>query len=46
MPYGANILVKEGSAQVEVKPVEWDPYTRPIITENKDTLSLLMLMET
>jgi DNA-directed RNA polymerase subunit beta' len=34
IPYGANILVKEKSKiQRGQKLAEWDPYTRPIITE-------------
>ena len=49
IPYGSNILLKEKS-KIErgQKIAEWDPYTRPIITEkqgyvrfvdlNKDTL--------
>ena len=36
VPYGANILVKEGSAVSRgQKLAEWDPYTRPIITEKQ-----------
>ena len=36
VPYGANILVKEGSVVSRgQKLAEWDPYTRPIITEKQ-----------
>ncbi len=57
VPYGANILVKE-KAKVKrgQKLAEWDPYTRPIITEkqgyvkfidvNKDTLEEITSTDT
>ena len=57
VPYGANILVKEGSAVTRgQKLAEWDPYTRPIITEkqgyvkfvdvNKETLEEITSADT
>ena len=57
VPYGANILVKEGSAVSRgQKLAEWDPYTRPIITEkqgyvkfvdvNKETLEEITSADT
>ena len=57
VPYGANILVKEGSAVKRgQKLAEWDPYTRPIITEkqgyvkfvdvNKETLEEITSADT
>ena len=37
IPYGSNILVKEKKVKLkeDKKIAEWDPYTRPIITEKK-----------
>ena len=57
VPYGANILVKESSAVKRgQKLAEWDPYTRPIITEkqgfvrfvdvNKETLEEITSADT
>ena len=57
VPYGANILVKEKSeVKRGQKLAEWDPYTRPIITEkhgyvkfvdvNKETLEEITSADT
>ncbi len=57
VPYGANILVKEGNTVSRgQKLAEWDPYTRPIITEkqgyvkfvdvNKETLDEITSADT
>ncbi len=57
VPYGANILVKESSeVKRGQKLAEWDPYTRPIITEkqgyvkfvdvNKETLEEITSADT
>ncbi len=42
VPYGANILVKEKSKiKRGQKLAEWDPYTRPIITEKQGYVKFL-----
>ena len=42
IPYGANILVKEKSKiKRGQKLAEWDPYTRPIITEKEGYVKFL-----
>ncbi|MAJ24058.1 MAG: DNA-directed RNA polymerase subunit beta' [Rickettsiales bacterium] len=44
VPYGANILIKENTKVSRgQKLAEWDPYTRPIITEKQGYVKFLDL---
>ncbi|HSR56303.1 MAG TPA: DNA-directed RNA polymerase subunit beta', partial [Alphaproteobacteria bacterium] len=46
VPYGARLLVEEGSAvEKGDKMAEWDPYTIPIITESAGTANYMDLSE-
>ena len=46
VPYGARLLRDEGTVvQRGDKLAEWDPYTRPIITEQEGTVNYLDLVD-
>jgi DNA-directed RNA polymerase subunit beta' len=47
IPYGARLLIELGSEVVKGdKIAEWDPYTRPIITEKEGKIKFVDLIET
>ncbi|MAI49977.1 MAG: DNA-directed RNA polymerase subunit beta' [Rhodospirillaceae bacterium] len=46
VPYGARLLKDEGSVvERGEKLAEWDPYTRPIISEKKGTVNYMDLVD-